>query len=81
MLGSRSHIRNLTLGCWNINGLSDDKLFDETFCNYVNSVDCCVLVESFITKTDVQISNQYTYCKPATKRAVKGRAMGVLLSL
>jgi hypothetical protein len=75
-LGNRSNTHNIKIRCWNINGLSSDKLDDVMFNNVVSSVDICCFVETFQTNFETRINNNYTYCKNATKLSKRGRAMG-----
>ena len=43
--------------------------------NIIDSVDCCIFVETFLQKAP-DIQHQYTYCKPAVKVSKRGRATG-----
>ena len=47
MYSSHSSIHNLKLGCPNINGLSHDKLSDDLFKKFVNSLDLCFSLKVF----------------------------------
>ena len=79
MYSSHSSIHNLKLGCWNINGLSQDKLSDDLFKQFVDSLDLCFFIETFQTDFSHNIYNNYTFHKSAHRISKKGRPMGGII--
>ena len=79
MHSSHSSIHNLKLGCWNINGLSQDKLSDDLFKQFVDSLDLCFFIETFQTDFSHIIYNNYTFHKSAHRISKKGRPMGGII--
>ena len=73
-----AQLHSFKLGCWNINGLSYEKLHDNSMLNIIDSVDCCIFVETFLQKAP-DIQHQYTYCRPAVKVSKRGRATGGII--
>ena len=79
MYSSHSSIHNLKLGCWNINGLSQDKLSDDLFKQFVDSLDLCFFIETFQTDFSHNIYNNYTFHKSTHRISKKGRPMGGII--
>lgn len=42
------NINTLKLGCWNVQGLANDKCHDKCLVNFINSHDCTVLLETWL---------------------------------
>jgi exonuclease III len=64
----------LKIGCWNIQGLSEDKCQDTTVVEYIKKYDCAILIETW-QNSYVNLCNQYTYCNIA-KKSKHGRSKG-----
>ena len=42
-----AQLRSFQLGCWNINEHSHEKLFNNSMLNLIDSVNCCIFVETY----------------------------------
>ena len=51
---------SLKIGCWNIQGLSEDESEDKHTIDFVNNNDCAVFVETWLN-TPILFNNVYTY--------------------
>ena len=63
------------IACWNINGLTNEKMNDEEFRLLISKFDCVILLKTFQLKCD-NIKDYYTFCLPAKKVSARGRPMG-----
>lgn len=59
-------MKNIKIGCWNIQGLNEDKRNDTVVKNYIKECDCAVFVETW-QKENVILFDQLTYSQLAVK--------------
>jgi hypothetical protein len=69
-----SHIFGIKIGCWNIQGLNEDKRSDKAVLDFINNNDCAIFVETWVNSC-FDFSNHYTYCLLA-QRSKHGRSKG-----
>lgn len=67
----------IKIGCWNIQGIRDEKLSDKVLVDFINDNDCVILIESWLNSS-INLINQYTYCQPAL-RSKRGRSKGGII--
>lgn len=63
------------MGYWNDNGLSEDKLCDDTFIDIVKSLDIVLVSESKLTAAkinNIQVDKYYVCSSPGQKKQIQG---------
>lgn len=69
-----THNDYLKIACWNIQGVTQEKLQDKSVIDFIKKYDCVILIETWLNY-NVNLNNQYTYCQPAVK-SKRGRSKG-----
>ena len=64
----------IKIGCWNIQGMKEHELDDDTFVNFLNQNDCTSLLETWCSNVIIP-KNFNLYCLPSCG-SKHGRAKG-----
>jgi exonuclease III len=68
------NISHINIGCWNVQGMAEYKMHDNTVLNYIDRHDLAIFVESWLNET-IYYNDNYTYCLLA-KKSNRGRSKG-----